>query len=243
MATGALAVIAIMAVFLAQAAGAQGAVCTAPQVANYSGAGLVGIVGNIGWVSSYYNFTGFSAAQIIHPDAINYTRNSAPGSSYLVSANYRFDGPGGLATGPTLVFVLLNNTQAGCSSMRLFAYSDVVLPYSTAKLITARNATGAAQKMGYNAIFDQPLTLVPESNQTGIQTLAPGYSFQSSNYTVYANAENGTVSSTGNAHAGSVQAQPAGGALSGVGSSLSGIYNFFLGIFDWLRGLLTPSGG
>ncbi len=243
MAMKALAALAVLMVFLVQASGAQSAVCAAPQVANYSGAALVGLVGNIGWVSSYYNFTGFSSAQIIHPGAINYTRNSAPGSSYLLYANYRFSGPGSLASSPAMVFVLLNNTQEGCSSMKLFAYSDVVLPYNPAKLVTAQQATGTAQKAGYNVIFDQPLTLVPASNQTGIQTLAPGYSFQGSNYTVYANAENGTISSSGNAHAGSVQAPPAQGALSGVSSSLSGIYNFFLGIFNWLKGLFTPSGG
>lgn len=243
MAIGPIAVVAVLAIFLVQAAGAQGVVCTAPQVANYSGAKLVGITGSIGWISGYYNFTGFSTAQIIYPDAINYTRGSAPGSSYLLYANYRFSGPGNLTSNPAIVFVLVNNTEEGCSSMKLFAYDEVAMPYSTAKLITAQQATGVAQGAGYNVIFNRPLELVPMTNQTGIETLVPGYSFQSANYTVYANAENGTISSVGNAHAGSgAQAPPASNTLSNIGSSLSGVYSFLRGIWDWIGNLLGLAG-
>ncbi len=225
-----IAIFVAVAVFSMQMVSAQSVVCTAPQVANYSGAKLVGIVGNIGWVYSYYNFTGFSTAQIISPSAINYTKNSAPGSSYLLYADYRFSGPSGLTASPAVVFVLSNNTEQGCSTMKLFAYSGVVAPYSTAKLITAQQATSAAQKEGYNITFGQPLTLVPMTNQTGIQMLVPGYSSQSSNYTVYAYAENGTISSTGTP---AVSSSPSSGT-----GLLSGAYTFFEGIIKWVSGLL-----
>ena len=223
--------------FLIGAAPAQSVVCTPAQVANYTGAKLVGITGSTGWVYHYYNFTGFSTAQIIYPQAINYTAGLAPGSSYLLYANYRFSGPGNLSSAPSLVFVLLNNTQRGCSAMRLFAFSDIVMPYNNAKLLTAQQATDIAQKDGYSTTFKGQPVLVPESNQTGIQVLVPGYGFSGANYTIYSNAENGTLTSTGNAHTGST-ATNVTGTLSNIGSSLSGIYNFFKGIWEWIAGLL-----
>ena len=237
-----IALAALLAMIAASTAGAQSIVCHAPQIANYSGAKLVGITGNIGWVYHYYNFTGFSTAQIIYPKAINYTSASAPGSSYLLYADYKFNGPGNLSSSPALVFVLLNNTQQGCASMHLFAYSDVVMPYDNSKLITAQQATSIAQKAGYNITFRGQPTLVPTSNRTGIQMLAPGYSFEGNNFTVYANAENGTIMPEGNVHLASNTSGTAG-LNQGFGSTLQGIYSFFRGIFDWIIGLLGKPNG
>ncbi len=224
---------ALLITFVASTAGAQSIACTAPQIANYSGAKLVGITGNIGWIYHYYNFTGFSTAQIIYPNVINYTAGSKPGSSYLIYTNYRFDGPDNLTATPSLVFVLINDTAAGCASLKLFAYNDVVMPYDPASLLTAQQATNVAQKAGYNVTFRGPLSLVPVSNSTGIQLLMPGYTFEGKNATLYSNAENGTMTSTGVAHLGAAR-QSITGTLSDVGSSLSGIYSFFKGIWDWL---------
>ena len=176
------------------------------------------------------------AAQVIHPDAINYTSGAKPGSAYLVYSDYRFNGPGGLSSNPVIVMILANNTQQGCSSMKLFAYSGIVMPYKQSALLSAQQASNAAHKAGYNVTFGQPLTLVPESNSTGIQVLVPGYSFQGSNYTIYSNAENGTISGTPNAQVGASQGAP--GGLSSIGSSLSGVYNLFVGIWDWISQLL-----
>ena len=229
--------------FLIAAVPAQSVVCTPAQTANYTGAKLVGITGSTGWVYHYYNFTGFSTAQIIYPQTINYTVGLAPGSSYLLYANYRFGGPGNLSSTASMVFVLLNNTQRGCSAMRLFAYSGIVMPYNPSSLLSPQQATASAQKSGYNVTFGGPISLVPASNSTGIQHLVPGYSFSGKNYTVYSNAENGSVSSSGNAHI--VSAPPGSISTSQIGSAgsaLAGVYSFLKGVWGWIAGLLGIKG-
>lgn len=231
-----IAVAVAMFALIVTSAGAQSVACTPAQIANYSGAKLVGITGSIGWITQYYSFAGFNSAQIIYPNVVNYTAGSKPGSSYLIYANYMFDGPNNLTATPAIVFVLVNNTEQGCASMKLFAYNDVVMHYNPSSLLTAQQATNDAQKAGYNVTFGGPISLVPQSNTTGIQLLVPGYTFTGKNYTAYSNAENGSVSSTGIAHIGSGQ-QNTTGTLSNVGSSISGIYNFLKSIWDWIAKL------
>lgn len=229
---------ALFAALLVSMAGAQGAVCSAPQIANYSGTALVKITGDIGWVTQYYSFVGFNSAQIVNPDVINYTQGSMPGSGYLIYVNYKFDGPINLTATPALVFVLVNNTQRGCLSMKLFAYNDVVMPYNPSSLVSPQQATSLAQKQGYNVTFGPQVDLVPAAD-SGMQLLAPGYKASGANYTVYANADNGTISSSGYARLGSNQTTAT--ATSGIGSFLSGIYRFLVETYDFLRSLLSTT--